>query len=504
MASSQIELGTVISTFEDPSTGAFHFVVNSSRVRKGQFVQTRTDDGLLFGAVTDITRANRYFERAESVAEYSRSAPIAENFPTTDWEYTVACVKALGVFQNDFLLRSTFPAAPGEKVFSADEEQLRRFLGFVDDGLNLGKLQNHDVEVKVKMNNLLQKHLSVLGISGSGKSYFMSCLIEELLERKPEHGRIASVIVDIHGEYVGFASGQYGDRASVFQGKKIKIALHKLSPQTLAEFVPELSGSARRELEVILYDLKREMKDKQEPFDLPEVIQRVAESEIKENVKPILLTHLHQLKALNLFGKADNPSLKQLALPGRLCVLDLSDLDNPKRKQLIVAYFARRLFKARKKGKIPPFVLLVEEAHNFAPERLSKFEALSKPVINLIAREGRKFGASLCLISQRPKYLSTTALSQCNSNIIFRITNPYDVKHIAESCESIDQNMANAISTLRVGEAIILGEAVSYPIFVKIRSRRSRNASKSETLESLAKKFEQVEEQKKQDVEAFL
>lgn len=504
MANVQLELGTVISTFEDPSTNNYHFVINTNKVRKGQFVQTLTEDGVLFGVVTDITRANRYFERAESVAEYSRSAPIAENFPTTDWEYTVAAVKNLGVFQNDVLMRSAFPAAPGEKVFSADEEQLKKFLGFTEDGLNLGKLQNHEVEVKIKLNSLLQKHLSVLGISGSGKSYFMSCLIEELLDRQPEQGRIAAVIIDIHGEYAGFGSSIYGDRAAVIEGKKIHIALHKIGSRTLAEFIPELSLTARREAEVILRDLKQERKEKQEPFDLGDLLQRIQESSIKENVKSVLIAHIARLKFLRLFGKSDYPSISQLAQPGKLCVLDLSDIDDQKKKQLIVAYFARRLFNARKKEKIPPFVLLVEEAHNFAPEKISKTESLAKPIINTISREGRKFGASLCLISQRPKYLSTTALSQCNSNIIFKITNPYDIDHIKQSCESIDQSMANAISTLRVGEAIILGEAVSHPIFVKIRKRKTKNPSKAEPLESLAKKFEQAEQQKTQDVEAFL
>ena len=98
----------------------------------------------------------------------------------------------------------------------------------------------------------------------------------------------------------------------------------------------------------------------------------------------------------------------------------------------MVSYLWRRFFRLRKKEKIAPFLLVVEEAHNFAPEKAEKKHALAKGPIITIAREGRKFGACLCLISQRPVQLATTALSQCNTNIILRMTNPFDIDHVGE------------------------------------------------------------------------
>ncbi|MEW6329508.1 MAG: DUF87 domain-containing protein, partial [Candidatus Micrarchaeota archaeon] len=243
-----VELGTVISTFEGPSTLNFSFVVSNPRVRKGQFVQTMTEDGLLIGMVLDITRANRYFERAESVAEYERAGGNMASFPTTDWEYIVANARALGIFRDGNLFRSGFPAAPGARVVFADERLLKDFLGFVDDGLMIGKLENHDVEVKLQLNNLFQKHLAILAMSGAGKSYLASVIIEELLDRKKEQGRIAVIAVDVHGEYLGFKErgGGYAEKTNVFDGRKIRIAIRKLSPQVLFEFVPELSAPQKR------------------------------------------------------------------------------------------------------------------------------------------------------------------------------------------------------------------------------------------------------------------
>ncbi len=158
----------------------------------------------------------------------------------------------------------------------------------------------------------------------------------------------------------------------------------------------------------------------------------------------------------------------------------------------------------RKKDKVPPFLLVVEEAHNFAPEKVERQYALAKGPIITIAREGRKFGACLCLISQRPVQLATTALSQCNTNIILRITNPFDIKHVGESCEGIDSAMLDSITTLRVGEALVVGEAAGSPIFVKVRKRKSSFFAKGRDLEIIARRFEEEKTKKRQDVEAFL
>jgi len=502
------ELGTVVSTMDGPTTTAFSFVLNSDSVRKGQFVRVDTEDGILIGAVSDITRANRYFERAESVAEYERNGSrVMDSFPTTDWEYTIANCRALGIYNKEGLLvRNVFPPAPGGKVLPIEEKRLKDFLGLDDNGLEIGKLAAHDIAAKINLNRLLQKHVALLAMSGAGKSYLASVLIEELLDRKKELGRPAVIIIDSHGEYAGFAESQgYRDRTTVIDGKKIRIGMPAVSPQVLCEFMPEISGTAKRELISRLEALHKERRERHEPYGIDDLVNAIeADSGIKDNIKGPLISWLYALKGQRIFGKTTYPTLKDLAQPGKLAVIDLSDIDSMKKKQMIVAYFGRKLFRARKKEKIPPFFLMVEESHNFAREKARSSEFFAKPVIETIAREGRKFGASLCLISQRPVQLSTTALSQCNTHIIMRVTNPYDIDHIGESSEGIDKGMLNSITTLRTGEAMIVGEATNFPVFVKIRQRKSRKSSKGESIESIARKFEELREKKKQDAEAFL
>ncbi|MCX6769242.1 MAG: ATP-binding protein, partial [Candidatus Micrarchaeota archaeon] len=251
----------------------------------------------------------------------------------------------------------------------------------------------------------------------------------------------------------------------------------------------------------------KESKEKHEAYSLEDLIARI-EADMadkkKDNVKRPLIAWLSELRALRLFSTTDSPKFQEVISPGRLAVFDLSEIDNAKKKQLLVSYICRRLFKLRKKEKIPPFLLIVEEAHNFAPEKMDRRQALAKSPIIAIAREGRKFGACLCLISQRPVQLATTALAQCNTNIILRITNPFDIDHVGQSCEGIDKAMLDSITTLRVGEALVVGEAVGSPVFVKIRKRKSNFKSQGKELEAIAKNFEEGKAKQQQDVEAFL
>ncbi|VVB58499.1 DNA double-strand break repair helicase HerA [Candidatus Anstonella stagnisolia] len=505
MGSALEEMGTVISTFEGPTTVVFSFVVGSKNVRKGQFVQVEAEDGLVLGSVSEITRANRYFESAESVAEYERSSPMSTNFPTTDWEYIIANVRVHGMFKGGLMIRSTFPVAPGIKVHSADEELLKKFLHFEENGLFLGTLANHKLEAKVNLNKLLQKHLAILAMSGSGKSYLASVLIEELMERKAEKGRMGIVIIDSHGEYAGFRSSQYGKSVSIVDGKKIRIPLRKIAPALLFTWMPDASSQQKRELEKIMLELKKDGEQTHNSYGLSELVEKINASEnLDKKSKPALLGWVGEIRSLKLVGKEEYPKIGELVKPGCASVVDLSGIDGEKKKQVIVSYVAKKLFSMRKKEKIAPFVLMLEEAHNYAPEKMTRKVALAKGAIETIAREGRKFGASLCLISQRPVHLSVTALSQCNTNIILRVTNPNDIKRIGESCEGIDDAMLSSITTLRVGEALLVGEATGSPVFIKVRQKKSSWIPKGQDLEEIARKFEEAIVKKKTEVEAFL
>jgi len=506
-----MQLGTVIADEHTPNTSEFAFVFDKgSKVRKGQYVQAESEDGLVFGYIADVYRGNRYFERAESVSEYERESKIADQFPVKEWEYIIGKVKILGSAEiNGSQLRqkrTSIPPFPGAKVYSADENFLKQFVGFTENGLLLGKLQNHEVEARFDMTRLLQRHLAILAMSGAGKSHLASVLIEEILDRKKEDGRIAVVVVDIHGEYYGFKEDPvYRGKTKVVNGKDIRISFRRLTSQIVKEFFPDMSHVQFSILSNIIKEMRDEMKKEHKEYSLKDLIARVEESEsASENVKVPLLRALRELSNYRIVSTAENPRFTKDIKPGELLVLDLSDLDDYKKKQILVSYTAKRLFKLRKDGRIPPLLFIVEEAHNFAPEKVEKHSAVAKHDIEKIAREGRKFGVALCLISQRPVNLSTTALSQCNTHIILRVTNPNDLKHIGESSEGIDERMLRSITTLQTGEGIVVGSAVNAPIFIDIRERKSKKKEKGKPLHEQALEFESIQKQKEEDVEAFL
>ncbi len=478
------EIGTVISSELGPNSTEFWFVLNENKgvpVRKGEFIQLDTQDGVLVARVEDIIKTNRYYQRAESVSEFERSGkPLIDQFPVDRWEYLIAQARPLGIFSNGMQKRVTFPPSPGNDVFPIDETLLNNALGLdVNSGLNLGKVEFHNIDAKINITKLFQKHLAILAMSGAGKSYLTSVLLEELLNRE-RNARPSVIIVDPHGEYSGFAQDEkYRLSTKVYNANEISISTNSLSAYQLSVLQPKISAVQRRELGPVI----RKLREEKPTYNMQDLIDAVLKSEIKDNTKEVLASWLHEIEYTGLFSNRDYPSIKDLAFKGNLSIFDLSDIVDIKRKQIIVAYFAWKLFEARRQKKISPFVLFVEEAHQFAPEGEEHDLALSRSIIEQIAREGRKFNACLTLITQRPAGLATTALSQCNTDIIMRVTNPYDLDHIKESSEGITSGILSSIPGLKVGEAFIVGEAVNYPILVNVRERKSKIIGKGKNLE---------------------
>ncbi len=120
-----------------------------------------------------------------------------------------------------------------------------------------------------------------------------------------------------------------------------------------------------------------------------------------------------------------------------------------------------------------PVVLVLEEAQNYIQQpRFAEEESIARVVFERIAREGRKFGLSLIVASQRPSELSKTVLSQCSSFIVHRLQNPEDLRYFKEIVPGIYGPMLEQIPALAPQTALILGECVSAPALVKIREAR--------------------------------
>ncbi len=490
-------IGTVIVTEQSPTPTLFHFVVTINekeiKLKKGMYVGIQVEEGIVIGLIEDIYKTNRYFSSPSAVKAYETSGKtLASIFPADAWEYVISKVRPLGIQTKIGVQRLLHPVSPGETVFAVDTNILENFLGLDNkNGLNIGKLENHNLNVSLNLTRLLQKHLAILAISGAGKSYTVSVLLEELLSRPKEKGRIAMILFDVHGEYAALAKDDsFGeDSVEAIHASYISFATHRVNTRLFANFQPDISPVQLRELYRILGNLYTEKIKGGISYTIKDIIAAIdADNKMSQRTKDSLSGWLFELEQTKLFGEIENPNLEKKLRPGKLLIIDMSDITSLKQKQMIVSYMLSRLFDMRKNNSIPPTTVILEEAHQFAPE--SKLTlAISRPIISTIAREGRKFFISLVLISQRPVNLSTTTLSQCNTQIIMRILNPYDLEFIGRTSEGIDRATLDSITTLGVGEAIIVGNAVNHPIFVKIRKRKTK-ALKTKTLEEIAKQFD--------------
>jgi hypothetical protein len=153
----------------------------------------------------------------------------------------------------------------------------------------------------------------------------------------------------------------------------------------------------------------------------------------------------------------------------------------PDIQDVVVARLTKELFDDRKAGKIPPFLLIVEEAHNYCPER-GLGSAVSSNILRTIASEGRKFGMGLCVVSQRPAKVDKNIISQCNTNIILKVTNPNDLKAIIQSVEGLTSQTYREIQRLPIGVALISGASIQIPIMMEVRTRETNHGGKSVTV----------------------
>ena len=161
--------------------------------------------------------------------------------------------------------------------------------------------------------------------------------------------------------------------------------------------------------------------------------------------------------------------------PSQITILDMSLLPSEVLETItglvgrIVLEFVSR-FKEEDRGTMP-IVMVLEEAQNYIPEINKKDRtSISRKVFERIAREGRKYGLSLVISSQRPSELSKTVLSQCNSFIIHRLQNPDDQQYIRKLVSSASSEVLNQLPILPQQHAIILGDAVRTPVMARINA----------------------------------
>jgi len=408
-----------------------------------------------------------------------------------DGERLGATARILGYLEEKYgrIISPRFPPYPGAKVYRAPPEILAKIFG--NGHITVGHLRSHsEVPVKLNVDELVSKHFAVLAITGAGKSYSVAIIVSRIINELD--GSI--VIVDPHEDYVPFAKNKKIDGdVVVFSAKRtvgrqrIAFKLRNFRHSELLALleIPEKATIQRDLFSRAYWQLQQSNRD----WDLDdltekinEIIEELRKDEKKkeanrlENSKFGLLSRIDLAPAKDVLTKSSelpiyNASGPSLIKPNQISIITLSGLGT-RTQQTIVDLLARKIFaagraKARNddtQSKLPCAVLVViEEAHNFIPQSGRSSQALKQ-----IGAEGRKFGVGLGLISQRPGRLDSDVLSQCNTQIILRIVNPYDQQQILRSSESLSDDLLNDLPSLNVGEAVVVGPSLPIPALVKI------------------------------------
>lgn len=138
--------------------------------------------------------------------------------------------------------------------------------------------------------------------------------------------------------------------------------------------------------------------------------------------------------------------------------------------RLILEFVSR--FRPKDRGSLP-IVIVLEEAQNYIPEKdRGERVSIAKRVFERIAREGRKYGISLIVSSQRPSELSKTVLSQCNTFIIHRLQNPEDQKYVRQLVSAANEDILQQLPILPQQHAIVMGDGVRTPVQMKVNTAK--------------------------------
>ncbi|EIC28310.1 ATP-binding protein [Methylomicrobium album] len=404
---------------------------------------------------------------------------------------------------------------PGAKVYAVGLDEINAiFSKYRSYQFFIGQLSAHkDYHLSLDPRALFGRHFAILGQSGSGKSWTVTSLIQNTIRAMP---RTHLIMLDLHGEYCW--KDENGVVQSAFAENQVNYidAMEMEMPYWMMTYAE-------------LVDLFIDRDDKGATIQMSymrEILQQLKRKEAKRIGLPTVsidtpiyfsLAEMYmQFKAANeerkdfgksqgaLFGMFDeflirmqsrfndvrydfllkpkrrNNSESMAELLGEfvglghkkanITVVDLSSVPTDVRPAVSaqVGRLAYEFNYWNPHRREFPITLICEEAHAYIPrEKGGQFDG-TKRMMERIAKEGRKYGVSIGVVSQRPTELSETMLAQCSSFICLRTTNPDDQAYIRGLVPEAEGDLTDILTSLGRGEALVVGEAAPLPTRVQI------------------------------------
>jgi len=360
----------------------------------------------------------------------------------------------------------------------------------------------------IDLDAFLSRHAAILGQSGGGKSWTVASILQKITA----YPQTTTVLFDLHGEY----SGAFEEDGDMISGSELELPYWLMNSEELINLMidPKDPYAANQitKFKELLQKVKTENYENQQLglstitvdtpvyFEMAFVIEEFRrldiqmvpgttgpkkgpmygqfaallariESKMRDRRYDLIFhpkTYTSSASMEDLFRRILGKKSEGMK---KVIVLDLSPVPFDVRTS-VISLILRSLFDFaywfRRVNKTPyPIAVFADEAHIYLneedPETLPARKSAER-----ISKEGRKYGISLTVISQRPRQVSSTVLSQCNSFVCLRITNPDDQEYVKDLLPDSARGITSVFSTLRRGECVLMGEAVMMPTRIRV------------------------------------
>jgi uncharacterized protein len=463
----------------------FHFLARRP-VSMGEYITVDSPNGELLGLAEDSSTKSDLLDRVSNYQTALEAKRVAQkNVRDKSYLASVKVVGLLKALREGRVVLPSLPPEPGTDVEEASPEEIREV--FERQGernwVPIGSLlRNEKVRVSVNIDKIASRHLAILSVTGSGKSNLLALVTKQVASLKG-----TMIIFDYHGEYSELNipgvvhtdakinpryvnADQLGDLVDVRENAEIQRSILSASLTDEVKMAKDFWASL---IDSILATGEAQKQNKRSAARLKDIVE-LATRRMRSVIDPDIGEVLDQIRV------------------SRINVLNMLEFTE-RQANAAVSYYLEEILEDRKRavrmrstnrdgdgatgaggaaGKVrfkTPVICAIEEAHVFIPsEGEGGGSSDTKYIASKVAREGRKFGMALVVISQRPRRVDQDVLSQMGSFAIMKLTNPEDQNHIREASEAISEDLLQNLPSLNVGEAVLIGEWVNIPAVVKI------------------------------------
>jgi len=473
-----LSLGFVIGE----SKPTFVTAITSRALSVGEYIKIGSDEGEILGLVERSSISSAAFTDVRNFDEAVESTEIAE-LNKRDKTFT-AHIGILGFLENLRRGQSVIPSIPpipGTEITQPSRQDLEEIFSPKNEGwVKIGTLlRNKTIDTKINLDKIVSRHLGILAMTGMGKSNLVALITKQISKLK---GTV--IIFDYHNDYTTLNI----PRINVIDAK---INPRLLDADQLSE-VLEIRDGANVQQRVLRMAFTKHVKESKEFWSkLENEVDFIINSEDKK-LKEIR-TSAYRVQdiieeAQRRFEDILDPDMGDpisFIKEGRANILNISELSE-KQANVAVAFYLQQLLKDRKDASIArhgrtkrkinyrfnsPIFVIIEEAHVFIPK---DHDTSAKYWAAKIAREGRKFGLGLGIVSQRPRSVDLNVLSQMGSFAIMKIIQEDDQRQIASATESTSRELISQLTSLNVGDAILVGQWTNLPSMVHVEEVKEK------------------------------